>query len=50
MTWCENNGVDYIFGLAGHVVLDRLVGLRRRDLAVCGVSEVRMLSAISSET
>jgi hypothetical protein len=25
MTWCENNGVDYIFGLAGNVVLDRLV-------------------------
>src|SRR2546423_391870 len=25
MTWCENNGVDYIFGLPGNVVLDRLV-------------------------
>jgi hypothetical protein len=25
MTWCEANGVDYIFGLAGNAVVDRLV-------------------------
>ncbi len=25
MTWCEDNGVDYIFGFAGNAVLDRLV-------------------------
>jgi hypothetical protein len=25
MTWCENASIDYIFGLAGNVVLDRLV-------------------------
>ena len=25
MTWCENHGIDYIFGLSGNVVLDRLV-------------------------
>lgn len=25
MSWCEANGVDYIFGLGGNVVLDRLV-------------------------
>jgi hypothetical protein len=25
MAWCEVNGVDYIFGLAGNAVLDRLV-------------------------
>src|SRR6201993_340911 len=25
MTWCENYGIDYIFGLSGNVVLDRLV-------------------------
>ena len=25
MAWCEANGVDYIFGLAGNTVLDRLV-------------------------
>ncbi len=30
MTWCEANGVDYIFGLPGNVVLDRLVEPRRR--------------------
>ena len=27
MSWCEANGVDYIFGLAGNAVLDRLVDL-----------------------
>jgi hypothetical protein len=25
MAWCEDNGVDYIFGLPGNAVLDRLV-------------------------
>ena len=25
MAWCEANGIDYIFGLAGNAVLDRLV-------------------------
>ena len=25
MAWCEANGVDYIFGLAGNAVVDRLV-------------------------
>jgi hypothetical protein len=25
MSWCEANGVDYIFGLSGDAVLDRLV-------------------------
>ena len=25
MSWCEANGVDYIFGLAGNAVVDRLV-------------------------
>lgn len=25
MAWCDANGVDYIFGLTGNVVLDRLV-------------------------
>jgi transposase len=25
MAWCETNGLDYIFGLPGNVVLDRLV-------------------------
>src|SRR5690242_4642069 len=34
MTWCENNGVDYIFGLAGNVVLDRLVEAAADDIRV----------------
>ena len=25
MAWCEANGIDYIFGLAGNAVVDRLV-------------------------
>jgi hypothetical protein len=25
MAWCEANGLDYIFGLAGNAVVDRLV-------------------------
>ena len=25
MAWCEANGIDYIFGLPGNAVLDRLV-------------------------
>lgn len=25
MSWCEANGVDYVFGLAGNSVLDRLI-------------------------
>ena len=29
MSWCEANGVDYIFGLAGNAVLDRLVDAGR---------------------
>ena len=34
MTWCENNGVDYIFGLAGNVVLDQLVEPAADDIRV----------------
>ena len=34
MTWCENNGMDYIFGLAGNVVLDRLVEPAADDIRV----------------
>ena len=34
MTWCENNGVDYIFGLSGNVVLDRLVEAAADDIRV----------------
>src|SRR5271169_4701592 len=34
MTWCEANGVDYIFGLAGNTVLDRLVDSAADDIRV----------------
>ncbi len=34
MTWCENNVVDYIFGLPGNVVLDRLVEPAADDIQV----------------
>ena len=34
MTWCENNGVDCIFGLAGNVVLDRPVEPAADDIRV----------------
>ena len=33
MAWCEANGVDYIFGLPGNAVLDRLVEAGRRRCA-----------------
>ena len=34
MSWCEANGVDYIFGLAGNAVLDRLVDSAADDIRV----------------
>ena len=34
MTWCENNGIDYIFGLPGNVVLDRLIEPAADDIRV----------------
>ena len=34
MAWCEGNGVDYIFGLPGHAVLDRLVEAAADDVRV----------------
>jgi hypothetical protein len=34
MSWCEVNGVDYIFGLGGNVVLDRLVEPAADDIRV----------------
>ena len=34
MTWCENYGIDYIFGLSGNVVLDRLVDAAVDDIRV----------------
>jgi hypothetical protein len=32
MTWCEENGIDYIFGFAGNTVLDRLVDAEADDI------------------
>lgn len=32
MTWCEDNGIDYIFGFAGNSVLDRLVDAEADDI------------------
>lgn len=32
MNWCEENGIDYIFGLAGNCVLDRLVEVEADDI------------------
>jgi hypothetical protein len=34
MSWCEANGVDYIFGLSGNAVLDRLVDAAAEDIRV----------------
>src|SRR4051794_21988265 len=34
MAWCEANGVDYILGLPGNVVLDRLVEPQADDVRV----------------
>jgi hypothetical protein len=32
MGWCEDNGVDYIFGFAGNTVLDRLIDAEADDI------------------
>ena len=34
MTWCEANGLDYIFGLSGNAVLSRLVEPAADDMRV----------------
>jgi hypothetical protein len=34
MSWCEANGIDYIFGLAGNAVLDRLADPAADDIRV----------------
>ena len=34
MEWCDRNGIDYIFGLPGNVVLDRLVEPAADDIRV----------------
>jgi hypothetical protein len=34
MSWCEANGIDYIFGLSGNAALDRLVDAAADDIRV----------------
>ena len=34
MSWCEAKGLDYIFGLSGNAVLDRLVDAATDDIRV----------------
>ena len=38
MAWCEENGVDYIFGLSGNAVLHSLVETQADDLKACHVA------------
>jgi hypothetical protein len=35
MAWCEANGIDYIFGLAGNAAVDRLVEAIADDVRTC---------------
>jgi thiamine pyrophosphate-dependent acetolactate synthase large subunit-like protein len=32
MAWCEENGIDFIFGLPGNAVLDRAVDETADDI------------------
>jgi len=51
MAWCEENGVAYIFGLAGNKVLARLAGEVADDLKVrraeAGAEKMRTFAAFS---
>jgi len=51
MEWCEDNGVDYIFGLAGNKVLDALAADLADDIKVrraeAGADKRRAFTAIS---
>lgn len=51
MDWCEDHGVDYIFGLAGNDALARLVRGAADDLCVrraeAGVDKLRAVSAFA---
>ena len=47
MTWCENYGIDYIFGLSGNVVLEiASMRARRTSATVCVMCEGSRWSAI----
>ena len=51
MAWCEENGVDYIFGLAGNPVLHRLAYEVADDLKVrraeAGRDRIRAFAAFA---
>jgi hypothetical protein len=51
MTWCEQNGVDYIFGLAGNTRLDALAAEVADDLKVrraeAGADKMRAFTAFA---
>jgi hypothetical protein len=51
MTWCENYGIDYIFGLSGNVVLDRLVDAAADDIRVRrAVNRLRFCAALGDSS
>jgi Transposase DDE domain group 1 len=50
MAWCDANGVDYIFGLTGNVVLDRLVEPAADDVRVRRAEEQLAILRGSTET
>jgi Transposase DDE domain group 1 len=50
MAWCDANGVDYIFGLTGNVVLDRLVEPAADDVRVRRAEEQLAILRSFTET
>jgi hypothetical protein len=50
MAWCDANGVDYIFGLPGNVVLDRLVEPAADDTRVRRAEEQLAILRSFTET
>jgi len=51
MAWCEDNGVDYIFGLSGNAVLHRLAAIVADDLKIrraeAGAEKMRAFTAFA---
>jgi hypothetical protein len=50
MSWCEYNGVDYVFGFAGNSVLDRLVDTETDDIRTRRAMEKRTVLRGYAET
>jgi hypothetical protein len=50
MAWCEGNGIDYVFGLPGNKVLDRLVELTADDIRVRRAEEQAAILRDYTET